>query len=201
MPSPGERRSSCPKMIDLTSISRARIWMTTRRPAARPSNPFAGIPAGALLRWSIGSRTRRPGWVIKSTSGSSAPAGHRFPREVIAVAARWYPRFYGLSYRDVEELLAERGVEVDHLTIYAGCRPSPRNSSTRPSGAALPRRAIAEAILAAKHAKVRVQNILEDDYPCQDPPLPTHGRPAARTRATGLSTPRPCAPTSTSTPT
>ncbi|MDT5079031.1 MAG: transposase, family [Mycobacterium sp.] len=55
--------------------------------------------------------------MIKSTSGSSAPAGHRFPREVIAVAARWYPP-YGLSYRDVEELLAERGVEVDHVTIY-----------------------------------------------------------------------------------
>jgi transposase, IS6 family len=36
---------------------------------------------------------------------------------VIAVAVRWYLR-YGLSYRDVEELLAERGVEVDHVTIY-----------------------------------------------------------------------------------
>ncbi len=30
---------------------------------------------------------------------------------------RWYLR-YGLSYRDVEELLAERGIEVDHVTIY-----------------------------------------------------------------------------------
>ena len=30
---------------------------------------------------------------------------------------RWYLR-YGLSYRDVEELLAERGVEVDHVTVY-----------------------------------------------------------------------------------
>jgi IS6 family transposase len=36
---------------------------------------------------------------------------------VIAVAVRWYLR-YGLSYRDVEELLAERGVDVDHVTIY-----------------------------------------------------------------------------------
>jgi transposase, IS6 family len=32
-------------------------------------------------------------------------------------AVRWYLR-YGLSYRDVEELLAERGIEVDHVTIY-----------------------------------------------------------------------------------
>jgi len=33
------------------------------------------------------------------------------------VAVRWYLR-YGLSYRDVEELLTERGVTVDHVTIY-----------------------------------------------------------------------------------
>ena len=30
---------------------------------------------------------------------------------------RWHLR-YGLSYRDVEELLAERGIEVDHVTVY-----------------------------------------------------------------------------------
>jgi transposase-like protein len=36
---------------------------------------------------------------------------------VIVVAVRWYLR-YGLSYRDVEELLAERGIEVDHITVY-----------------------------------------------------------------------------------
>jgi transposase-like protein len=44
-------------------------------------------------------------------------AGYRFPPEVITLAVRWYLRF-GLSYRDVEELLAERGIEVDHVTIY-----------------------------------------------------------------------------------
>jgi transposase-like protein len=47
----------------------------------------------------------------------SAFAGFRFPAEVIVVAVRWYLR-YGLSYRDVEELLAERGIEVDHVTVY-----------------------------------------------------------------------------------
>ena len=47
----------------------------------------------------------------------SAFAGFRFPPEVITVAVRWYLR-YGLSYRDVEELLAERGIEVDHVTVY-----------------------------------------------------------------------------------
>jgi IS6 family transposase len=44
-------------------------------------------------------------------------AGFRFPAEVISLAVRWYLR-YGLSYRDVEELLAERGILVDHVTIY-----------------------------------------------------------------------------------
>ena len=47
----------------------------------------------------------------------SAFAGFRFPPDVIVVAVRWYLRF-GLSYRDVEELLTERGVEVDHVTVY-----------------------------------------------------------------------------------
>jgi transposase-like protein len=36
---------------------------------------------------------------------------------VVTVSVCWYLR-YGLSYRDIEELLAERGVEVDHVTVY-----------------------------------------------------------------------------------
>ncbi len=44
-------------------------------------------------------------------------AGFRFPPDVIMIAVRWYLR-YGLSYRDVEELLAERGSTVDHVTVY-----------------------------------------------------------------------------------
>jgi len=37
----------------------------------------------------------------------SAFAGFRFPPDVITLGVRWYLRF-GLSYRDIEELLAER---------------------------------------------------------------------------------------------
>ena len=44
-------------------------------------------------------------------------AGFRYPPEIITVAVRWYLR-YLLSYRDVEELLADRGSTVDHVTIY-----------------------------------------------------------------------------------
>jgi IS6 family transposase len=47
----------------------------------------------------------------------SSFAGFRFPPEVILLAVRWYLR-YGLSYRDLEELLAERGIEVDHVTLF-----------------------------------------------------------------------------------
>jgi len=47
----------------------------------------------------------------------SAFAGFRFPPDVILLAVRWYLR-YGLSYRDLEELLSERGIDVDHVTLY-----------------------------------------------------------------------------------
>jgi KAP family P-loop domain len=47
----------------------------------------------------------------------SAFAGFRFPPEVIVMAVRWCLRF-GLSYRDVEELLAERAIEVDHGRVH-----------------------------------------------------------------------------------
>lgn len=41
---------------------------------------------------------------------------HRFPPEIILLAVRWYCR-YPLSYRDVRDLLAERGIAVDPGTI------------------------------------------------------------------------------------
>src|SRR3954447_25759728 len=50
-------------------------------------------------------------------ASSSAFKGFGFPPEMIVLAVRWYLR-YGLSYRDVEELLAECGIDVDHVTIY-----------------------------------------------------------------------------------
>src|SRR5947199_7764320 len=58
----------------------------------------------------------RPSYLVTAVP-SSALCGFRFPPEVITLAVRWYLRF-GLSYRDVEELLGERGIEVDHVTVY-----------------------------------------------------------------------------------
>jgi transposase, IS6 family len=59
-----------------------------------------------------------------------------FEADIILCAVRWYLR-YALSYRDVEELLRERGVWVDHTTVFRWvqcyapeldrrCRPSLR---------------------------------------------------------------------------
>src|ERR1051326_6088371 len=42
--------------------------------------------------------------------------GRRFPEEIIVLCVRWYLR-YCHSYRDLEEMMAERGVEVDHSTV------------------------------------------------------------------------------------
>jgi len=43
-------------------------------------------------------------------------SGRHFPKDIILMAVRWYVA-YSLSYRDIEELMAERGVKVDHSTI------------------------------------------------------------------------------------
>ena len=92
---------------------------------------------GPRSRFDVGSRPHRLGTVALVAPASigetgamrshrcphpcpaprSAFAGFRFPPEVIALAVRWYLRF-ALSYRDVEELLAERGIQVDHVSIY-----------------------------------------------------------------------------------
>src|SRR5215469_16388617 len=40
-----------------------------------------------------------------------------FEAEIILLCVRWYLR-YSLSYRDLEEIMQERGLRVDHTTIY-----------------------------------------------------------------------------------
>ena len=47
-------------------------------------------------------------------------AGYRFPSPIIAHAVWLYHRFI-LSFRDVEDLLAERGVTVTYKTIQQWC--------------------------------------------------------------------------------
>jgi hypothetical protein len=54
---------------------------------------------------------------VRPSLARSAFAGFCFPPQVIVLSVRWYLRF-ALSHRDVEELLAERGIDVDHTTVY-----------------------------------------------------------------------------------
>lgn len=96
--------------------------ITNRGLAHRVAAPAREIRAGPLTNDHTvnGSVTLRVGNVGARLSGeavsaSSSPAstkvrvaGFRFSAELIVVAIRWYLR-YGLSYRDVEELLIERG--------------------------------------------------------------------------------------------
>ncbi len=42
--------------------------------------------------------------------------GAQFPKDVILFAVFFYVR-YTVSYRDLEEIMAERGVRVDHATL------------------------------------------------------------------------------------
>jgi hypothetical protein len=91
------------------------ITDSDRRPAARSCpRPGGGTDASADCR-------ERAGWVDASSSCQSARVEvwlRRFPLppQVIMVAVRWYLR-YGLSSRDVEELLAERDITVDHVSV------------------------------------------------------------------------------------
>ena len=50
-------------------------------------------------------------------SGKSPFKGRQFTTEVILWAVRWYLQF-PISYRDLERMLADWGVQVDHTTFY-----------------------------------------------------------------------------------
>src|SRR6266571_1067476 len=65
----------------------------------------------------------------------SAFSRRAFPDDVIALAIRWYVR-YRLSYAEVREWLAERGILVDQSTIYRWVQRSGRCSVRRPESTA-----------------------------------------------------------------
>jgi hypothetical protein len=102
------------KLGHRVSVSTIRRVLT-----AQKNPPTLGRQSDTTWRGSVAlaDRSERETGGVMYSGSSSVFAGFRFPREVIAVAVRWYLR-YGLSYRDVEELLAERGVTVDHVTVY-----------------------------------------------------------------------------------
>jgi ribosomal protein S4E len=69
-------------------------------------------------------REEPPAWTLTPRSN-----GVMREAESILLCVRWYLR-YALSYRDLEEMMLERGLQVDHTTIYVRrfgvCEISPR---------------------------------------------------------------------------
>jgi transposase, IS6 family len=98
-------------------------------PLPEPKDPGRRIGGGPFRPCCVGGgrASEQPDYWYETSSPRPAPAmrsafaGFRFPPDVIVLAIRWYLRF-ALSYRDVEELLAERGIEVDHVTVYRWVR-------------------------------------------------------------------------------
>jgi hypothetical protein len=116
--------------------------------------PKGTVALAIIASGQAGLMCRRPPRV-----SASAFAGFWFPPEVITLVVRWYLRF-ALSYRDVEELLAERGIEVDHVTMYRWVQrftpllSMPRNPAAHSRG-----------------SLVRGRNVVRHEAPCC---IPSH---------------------------
>ena len=97
-----------------------RLKTVYREPSRRP-RPRRSASRGSAVALVVERRVDETRSMRSPPSARPAPSsafgGFRFPPDVITPAVRWYLRF-GPSYRDVEELLAERGIEVDHVTVY-----------------------------------------------------------------------------------
>ena len=89
------------------AVPSARAYAVVRRTRRR-----GGAVRGAAVRAGWG----RPGMVKKAIRPAIFKWRQTEP-ELICCAVRWYLQ-YSLSFRDVEELLSERGLEVDHMTIW-----------------------------------------------------------------------------------
>ena len=105
-------------------------------------------PAGSVAKKAASCVRREPYGVVKFRCQHSMPSStafkwRHFQSDLILLNVRWYLR-YGLSYRDLEEIMLERGFKVDHTTIYRWvqayspeldkrCRPylKPTNDSWR----------------------------------------------------------------------
>lgn len=52
--------------------------------------------------------------------------GRQFTAGIILWAVRWYLQF-PISYRDLERMFSDRGIQVDHTTLFRGSRPMHRS--------------------------------------------------------------------------
>lgn len=80
----------------------------------RHDDPRLQAPRGSVAK--ISSTHERASKFFSQTFDERLQVAS-FPGRVILWAVRWYCR-YGISYRDPEQMMGERGVSVDHSTIY-----------------------------------------------------------------------------------
>src|SRR3954462_11528913 len=64
--------------------------------------------------------TKRLGQNDEMTSEPATYPGYRFPAEIISYAV-WLYHIFGLSLRDVELILSERGITVSHESVRQWC--------------------------------------------------------------------------------
>src|SRR3712207_2836573 len=93
----------------LGAASQHRGW--TRSPTRTPCCRHAALPS-----WRSLSGTKRLGQAGLMTPELATYPGYRFPAEIIGHAV-WLYHAFGLSLRDVELILAERGITVTHESI------------------------------------------------------------------------------------
>ena len=116
-------------MIELRYVStRVKVSLTHSRPTLSKSFPGIGPHEGLVFRWldtvlasiwfcQLDPKLARLGHEICPIALSRT---HRYPPEIIGHAVWLYYRF-GISLRDVEDLLAERGITVSYETIRRWC--------------------------------------------------------------------------------
>src|SRR6476660_7271713 len=75
------------------------------------------MPQTALSSWRVAWSLPRS---VVVTAASSSYKGHRYPPEIISHCVWLYHRF-PLSFREVEEMMLERGIVVSHETIRQWC--------------------------------------------------------------------------------
>jgi transposase-like protein len=99
-------------------VTESRIRTTNATVDGRDRSPrkiVDGAEVAVILDWHFGRPDASPSELADVFHDVHVPSSGASRANGLAV--RWYLRF-GLSYRDVAELLAERGVQVDHVTVY-----------------------------------------------------------------------------------
>src|SRR4051812_48812594 len=110
-------RARRPASYSAQLVTRCRCFGMLRRQAALALNGTAGVQASEKGPSSYTAQLPTPTGRSVQQGAARAFRGFRFPAEVILWAVRWYLQF-PISYRDLEAMLADRGVAVDHTTMY-----------------------------------------------------------------------------------